>query len=175
VTNTNTWTTERKTDIMEEPINKNERYARIMMTFPLLSGFTVHGTQMLLDAGVVREYSAGEAVCAEGEVSTSTLLILSGKLQAYTEREGARVVFRECAAGTILGEIGVTCDMPRTASVRASESSEVLQWSAAVFRSLLLRSALLAERIHQHSLRSLVEKEHTLIAQGIEPRPRPTL
>jgi len=92
----------RKTDIMEEPINKNERYARIMMTFPLLSGFTVHGTQMLLDAGVVREYCAGEAVCAEGEVSTSTLLILSGKLQAYTEREGTRVVFRECARGQFL-------------------------------------------------------------------------
>jgi hypothetical protein len=47
--------------------------------------------------------------------------------------------------------------------VRASEKSAVLQWSAAAFRSLLLRDAFLSERIFRESLRTLIEKERSLI------------
>jgi hypothetical protein len=38
-----------------------------------------------------------------------------------------------------------------------------LQWSAAAFRSLLLRDAFLSERIFRESLRTLIEKERSLI------------
>jgi len=162
---------------MKEPTDANEQYALAMTTFPLLHGFTVDGARMLLEAGEVRKYEANEVVWKEGEPSSSTSLVLTGKLHVYIEREGSHVVLRDCGPGTILGEIGVTGDVPRTASVRASEASEVLQWSAPAFRTLLLRSGLLAERIHQHSLRSLVEKEHALIASvtqaqaGKAPKP----
>jgi CRP-like cAMP-binding protein len=149
---------------MQNSSDANERYAAIMTTFPLLSGFTVDGARMLLQAGSVKGYAAGEEVCKEGETATSTLLVLHGKLEAFIEREGTRLVLRECGPGAILGEIGVTCGLPRTASVRASEPSEVLQWSAQAFRTLLLRSGLLAERVHHYSVRSLVEKEQNLIA-----------
>ena len=158
---------------MEEPCDPNEQYAAMMTKFPLLSGFTVHGTRMLLEVGAVRKYAAGDTFCTEGEAATTTLLILSGRLQVFIERKEARLILRDCGPGTILGEIGVTCDVARTASVRASEASEVLEWSAPAFRTLLLRSGLLAERIHQHSLRTLVEKEQALIASVIQlPQPQ---
>jgi hypothetical protein len=47
--------------------------------------------------------------------------------------------------------------------VRASENSAALQWNAAAFRSLLLRDAFLSERIFRESLRTLIEKERSLI------------
>jgi len=57
----------------------------------------------------------------------------------------------------------VLCGIPRSASVRANEKSAVLQWSAAAFRSLLLRDAFLSQRIFRESLRTLIEKERSLI------------
>ena len=155
---------------MKESSGAKERHAVTMTTFPLLSGFTVDGARMLLEAGEVRKYEPGELVCKEGEPATSTSLVLTGKLHVFIEREGSHLDLRDCGPGTILGEIGVTGDVPRTASVRASEASEVLQWGAQAFRTLLLRSGLLAERIHQHSLRSLVEKEQALIASVTQPQ-----
>ena len=157
---------------MEEACDPNEQYAALMTRFPLLSGFTVHGTRMLLEVGAVRKYAAGDTFWTEGEAATTTLLILSGRLQVFIERKKARLILRDCGPGTILGEIGVKCDVARTASVRASEASEVLEWSAAAFRTLLLRSGLLAERIHRHSLRTLVQNEQALIASVIQlPQP----
>jgi len=47
--------------------------------------------------------------------------------------------------------------------VRASEKSAALQWSAAAFRSLLLRDVFLSERIFRESLRTLIEKERSLM------------
>ena len=64
----------------------------------------------------------------------------------------------DAVPGTILGELAVLCGIPRSASVRASEKSAVLQWSAAAFRSLLLRDVFLSERIFRESLRTLIEK-----------------
>ena len=157
---------------MEETCDPIEQYAARMAKFPLLSGFTVHGTRMLLELGAVRKYAAGDTFCTEGEAATTALLILSGRLQVFIERKETRLILRDFGPGAILGEIGVTCHVARTASVRASEASEVLEWSAPAFRILLLRSALLAERIHQHSLRTLVEKEQALIASVIQlPQP----
>jgi len=157
---------------MEETCDRIQQYAAMMTKFPLFSGFTVHGTRMLLEVGAVRKYAAGDTFCTEGEAATTTLLILSGRLQVFIERKQARLILRDCGPGTILGEIGVTCDVVRTASVRASEASEVLEWSAPAFRTLLLRNPLLAEHIHQHSLRTLVETEQALIASVIQlPQP----
>jgi CRP-like cAMP-binding protein len=62
-----------------------------------------------------------------------------------------------------LGELAVLCGIPRSASVRASEKSAALQWRASAFRSLLLRDVFLSERIFRESLRTLIEKERSLI------------
>ena len=152
---------------MEQPCDPSEQYAAMMTKFPLLSGFTVHGARVLLELGAIRKYTAGHTFCTEGEAATTTLLILSGRFQVFIERKEARLVLRDCGPGAVLGEIDIVCDVARTASVRASEASEVLEWSAAAFRTLLLRSGLLAERIHRHSLRTLVDNEQALIASMI--------
>jgi CRP-like cAMP-binding protein len=141
----------------------NERYAVLITGFPLFKGFTVDGAQMLLDSGEVKECSTGEVLLKEGDSPTFVLLVLAGKMQAFVERQGRDVVLTDAGPGTILGELAVLCGIPRSASVRASEQSAVLQWSAAAFRNLLLRDAFLSERIFRESLRTLIEKERSLI------------
>jgi len=141
----------------------NEQYAALITGFPLFQGFTVDGAQMLLDSGEVKEYSPGEMLIKEGDGPTFVLLVLAGKLHVFVERQKRDVVLRDAGPGTILGELAVLCGIPRSASVRASENSAALQWSAAAFRNLLLRDAFLSERIFRESLRTLIEKERSLI------------
>ena len=141
----------------------NEQFAKAITEFPLFQGYTLHGAQMLLESGEVKEYSPGEVVLKEGDSPTFVLLILTGKMQVYVERQGRDLVLTDSGPGTISGELAVLCGMPRAASVRASERSAVLQWSAKEFRNLVLSDVFLSERIFRESLRTLIEKEQSLI------------
>ena len=141
----------------------NEQYAGIITEFPLFKGFTVDGARMLLDSGEVKEYLAGEVLLKEGDSPTFVLLVLTGKMQVFVERHRRDWVLADAGAGTILGELAVLCGIPRSASVRATEKSAALEWSAEAFRRLLLRDAFLSQRIFRESLRTLIEKERSLI------------
>jgi CRP-like cAMP-binding protein len=141
----------------------NEQYAEMIKRFPLFQGFTLHGAQMLLDCGEVKEYSPGEVLLKERDSPTFVLLVLTGKMQVFVERQGRDLALTDAGPGTILGELAVLCGIPRSASVRASERSAVLKWSATDFRKLLLSDVFLSERIFRESLRTLIEKERSLI------------
>jgi CRP-like cAMP-binding protein len=141
----------------------NEQYAEMIKEFPLFRGYTVHGAQMLLDYGEVKEYSTGEVVLKEGDSPTFVLLVLTGQMHVFVERQGSDLVLTDVGPGTILGELAVLCGMPRSASIRASERSAVLQWNAKEFRNLVLSDVFLSERIFRESLRTLIEKEQSLI------------
>ena len=141
----------------------NEQYAEVMRTFPLFKGFTLQGAQMLLGYGEVKEYSQGDVLVKQGDNPSFVLVVLTGRMQIFTERDGREVVLNEAGPGTVLGELAVLACIPRSSSVRASEKSAVLHWSAAAFRDLLLRDPFLSERILRESLRTLIGKEKSMI------------
>ena len=141
----------------------NEEYAVLITGFSLFRGFTLDGARMLLEYGEVKEYLPGEVLIKEGDGPTFVLLVLTGKMQVFVERQRGDLILTDVGPGTILGELAVLCGIPRSASVRASEKSAALQWSATAFRNLLLRDVFLSERIFRESLRTLIEKEQSLI------------
>jgi CRP-like cAMP-binding protein len=102
----------------------------------------------LLDRGEIKECRPGDTLFKERDPPKFVLLVLAGKIQVFVERDG--------------GDLVLTA-IPRAASVRAIDKATVLQWSASAFRNLLLRHPLLSERIFKESLRTLVEKERSLI------------
>ena len=141
----------------------NEQYAGLITGFPLFRGFTSDGARILLEYGEVKEYLPREVLIKEGDGPTFVLLVLAGKMQVFVERQRGDLILTDVGPGTILGELAVLCGIPRSASVRASEKSAALQWSVTAFRNLLLRDAFLSERIFRESLRTLIEKERSLI------------
>ena len=81
----------------------------------------------------------------------------------FVERDGKNLVLTEANPGTILGELAMLCGMPRSASIQAKENSTVLEWPDEAFRTLLLRDPSLSQRIFGQALRTVVEKEKSLI------------
>ena len=141
----------------------NENYAELITRFPLFEGFTANGTKRLLDAGQVKEHAAGTALLKEGDTSDFVVLVLTGRLEVFVEREGKDLVLTEANPGTIIGELAMLCGIPRSASVRAKENSAVLEWPDEAFRTMLLRDPSLSQRIFGQALRTLVDKEKSLI------------
>jgi len=142
----------------------NEAHVRIITSLPLFAGYTPAGAGFLLESGEVKEYTAGAVLCREGDAPTFVLLVLSGKVQVFVERDGRSLDLTEAGPGAILGELAVLCGIPRSASLRASEKLVVLEWSGEGFRRMLLRNATLSERILRQSLSTLIEKERALIS-----------
>ena len=99
----------------------------------------------------------------EGETASNVFLVLAGDLQVFVRRGDRDVVLTSATPGTIVGELAVLCGIPRAASVRAAVDSAVLEWSDVSFRRLLLGDVLLSQRIFSQALRSLVDKERSLI------------
>jgi CRP-like cAMP-binding protein len=141
----------------------SDQYAVEMTKFPLLQGFTVAGAQMLLEAGQTTPCGPGQVLFKEGDPSSFAALLLSGTLQVFLTRNEGELLLRESEPGTILGELGVLCGYPRSASVRAKTDAVVLVWPANEFRRLLVRHNAFSERVLGQSLRNLIEKERSLV------------
>jgi len=138
-------------------------YESLIPTFPLFEGFTAHGARRLIEQGTINQCAAGATVFTEGETASVVLLVLTGDLQVFARRGDRDIVLASATPGTIVGELAVLCGIPRSASVRAAVESAVLEWSAAAFRRLLLGDVLLSQRIFSQALRSLIDKEKSLI------------
>jgi len=148
----------------------NEQYAELITTFHLFKGFTANGAKRLLAAGQVKEQSTADVLLKEGDKADFVLLVLTGALEVFVERESQHLVLTEAGPGTILGELAVLCGIPRSASVKAKEESAVLEWTDEAFRTLLLRDPSLSQRIFREALRTLIDKERSLIDSLIKPQ-----
>src|SRR5215831_9660600 len=146
----------------------SENYAELIPTFPLFRGFTTNGAKRVLDAGKTKVHAAGEILLREGDAADFVLLVLTGKLEVFVDREGKHITLTVTEPGDILGELAVLCGIPRSASVMAKEESAVLEWGDEAFRTLLLRDPSLSQRIFREALRTLLEKERSLIESVID-------
>ena len=146
----------------------NDQYASLITSLPLFKDYTTHGAQRLMEFGEVDQHDSGTSLFSEGDPPAFVLLVLTGKLEVFVQRKGRDFVLNDEGPGTILGELSVLCDMPRSASVRVVEAATVLRWQADDFRRMLLRDPSLSARIFKESLRTLIEKEQSLIASRTE-------
>jgi signal transduction histidine kinase len=79
----------------------------------------------------------GDVVIEEGTPGDSLYVVLSGELE-ITKRDGERdIVLAKRKAGDAVGEMSLLERVPRSASVRALQASELLEISPEAFRAVL--------------------------------------
>ncbi|RJS25278.1 cyclic nucleotide-binding domain-containing protein [Corallococcus sp. H22C18031201] len=75
-----------------------------------------------------RFYPAGQVVVREGEAGRSMFVVLGGRVSVVREsQDGARDEVGQLGAGEFFGELAMLTGTPRTASVVAMESTELLE------------------------------------------------
>jgi NTE family protein len=115
-----------------------------------------------------RRVGSGEWLFHEGEPGDSMYVVKAGRLEVVDEQTGA--VIRELGRGDWLGELALITASPRSASVRAARTSDLLVIERPEFEDLLGASLPLSMALNQVLAEQLRE------ARGSAPtaRPRPT-
>ena len=104
---------------------------------------------------------AGQTLMTEGEIGADLYFVRSGGLVATVRHGTVQVEVARMAPGDVLGESQLIAGGRRTASVAATQKSELLRLPATELESLMLTSVKLREavarvvqrRIHQAALR----------------------
>ncbi len=111
------------------PIRQDE-FARI----GLFSELPGQSLRKLGDRMQREQLAPGATVVAEGEEGERFYVVLSGMLNVTQEARGDR---RTLKPGDYFGEVALTMDCPRTASVRALTPSVVASCDKATFDELI--------------------------------------
>jgi CRP/FNR family transcriptional regulator len=113
-----------------------------------------------------RKFDAGDAIVREGEMGVGVFMIRKGKVAVTKEQDGRDdEQLATLGPGEVFGEIALLIDMPRTATVRALEPTEVLGLTAWNFRAELQKSAELSYQLLRILARRLADANEELARQ----------
>lgn len=95
---------------------------------PLFSEFSRDELVEVIRGLNLLSYEPGDILMSEGEPGASLLVISSGSVKAFVKNaEGKNTQVRTMAAGEFFGEISLLSGKPRTATVTASASCDLLE------------------------------------------------
>jgi len=76
-----------------------------------------------------RQFKKGEVLIREGEAGNYAYVIEAGNVEILVQREGRQLQIGTRGPGSLIGEMAMIDDKPRTATVRAVEDCDVLEIS----------------------------------------------
>lgn len=108
-------------------------YREDLAAMPLLGDLSPRELDLLVSHLVLSRVEAGNIVVRQGEPGDRFFIVRSGSVEV--ERDGE--VLAHLGRGESFGEIALVLEVPRTATVRAIEPTEILALEAHDFRDLL--------------------------------------
>ena len=87
-----------------------------------------------------RFYPKGKRIVTEGEEAYVAFIIQSGCVSVFSEKDGKKIEFSTLAPGQIFGEVALIQDTTRTASVEATEDSNMIIITREAFKHKLTKS-----------------------------------
>ncbi|MBI4493512.1 MAG: cyclic nucleotide-binding domain-containing protein [Chloroflexi bacterium] len=108
-------------------------YRASVAEMPLFRGLSSVELDLLLARLVPLSVAAGEAIVRQGKPGDRFYVVRAGAVEVVRDGE----VLATLGPGEAFGEIALLLNVPRTATVRALEPTELLAFNAADFRDLL--------------------------------------
>jgi CRP/FNR family cyclic AMP-dependent transcriptional regulator len=106
----------------------------------MFKGVPIDGLIKLAKTGINRHFSEGAQLMRQGDISDTMYVILSGRVKV--ERSDTHVAdpleLAELGPGDVVGEMGLLDREPRSATVTAVESTEVMELDDLALAQLVL-------------------------------------
>ncbi|WP_185985069.1 cyclic nucleotide-binding domain-containing protein [Aureimonas mangrovi] len=99
----------------------------ILRRAPLFQGIEPSRLKLVAYTSRVMCFAAGDVLFHQGEVGDSAYLIMSGEAVVLASSPIGEIELARFGRNDIVGEIGILCDIPRTATVRAESDLATLQ------------------------------------------------
>jgi CRP-like cAMP-binding protein len=114
----------------------------------LCQALTVQEAGQLVQAAQPVTIPAGSVLFTEGEASTGLFLLLEGTAEVVKRsRRGGNQMIATVTAPTVIGEMGLLTDRPRSATVRAGTDCELHLLPKAAIQRLIETESLAAYKL----------------------------
>jgi EmrB/QacA subfamily drug resistance transporter len=147
---------------------RTESAADFLGHVPLFAGLEPSLREGLSRRAAAERLSTGEWLFREGDPAEAMYVVRAGRLEVVDEAAGA--VIRELGRGDALGELALLTATPRSASVRAARTTDLLIVQRSDFEDLLETTPALSRALN----RTLGEQLRVSRAPASTARPRPT-
>ena len=142
---------------------KTDNITDIIGRIPLFHGLNKRQKKQLATRFVSRSYKAGDKIVTQGKGGAGMFTILSGHAQAVLESaDGGPTVVNTFGPGDFFGEIALLDEGPRTASVVATEDTDVLILNRPEFHAVMANDAEMGLVISQELARRIRTLIHSL-------------
>ena len=114
---------------VEEAGKSEPMFSRPVPQSPLFEVLAKDEREALIAEMELETYDEGGVIIAEGQQGSSMYLIVSGQVKVYTQGTGTsgNVYLAKLGDGDFFGEVSVLTGKPRTATITASQRTELLR------------------------------------------------
>lgn len=110
-----------------EALKRMELFAKVEPAKLKLMAFAAERTQ----------FRRGEEVVHQGDPADAAYIILDGRADVMVDTPGGQLKVAEVKRDAFVGEIGILCDVPRTATIKAKEPLATLKITKDMFYRLV--------------------------------------
>ncbi|MGB0678471.1 MAG: cyclic nucleotide-binding domain-containing protein [Polyangiales bacterium] len=147
---------------------------------PLLSTLPQEGFVALLKSATLRRARPGQDVIRQGEAGQSFFMLARGQLGVHQRQSPGRAAaeaeckLAELHPGAVVGELALLSSAARTASVRAMNDSDLLEFDAAALNALGQSRQKVAAALERFSRERLLQSlmQHSPLFQALQPKQR---
>jgi len=135
----------------------------VLKAVPLFSSFPEDQLRMLAAVVTRKSTPRSATVMAGGDATDSLYIVLSGRLKVMmSDADGKEVILSILGPGEFFGEMGLIDDSPRSASVVAIESCELLSITKRDFKKCLAENFEMAMAVMRGLVRRLREADRKI-------------
>lgn len=131
------------------------RRLQLLKDVPLFAGLSHRQLGKLLVKLFEKEYPLGETIFMQGEPGKALFIVLSGKILIFRSSQQGEEQLATLTAGGYFGELALIDDHPRSATVRAAESSVLLILYKSDFDDLIEGHKTIAIKVMANLLKAL--------------------
>jgi CRP/FNR family transcriptional regulator len=114
-----------------------ETFAKVLERVPLFTDLGRRELMRLAATCVERDYSAGTYLVRQGQPGVGLFVIVSGHAKVSQEQAGSSRDLGQLGPGDVFGEMALLDDLPRSASVVATDQVRALLLPVYDFRAAL--------------------------------------
>ncbi|HFC04287.1 MAG TPA: cyclic nucleotide-binding domain-containing protein [Rhizobiales bacterium] len=109
----------------------------ILRRVPLFAQLDPGKLKLLAFTSERMSFQPGQDLCRQGDVGDAAYVIISGEADILVNQNGNEIVVAQVGENAVIGEIAVLCEVPRTATVRATTKLSTLKIDKETFLRLI--------------------------------------
>lgn len=135
----------------------------LLRNIPLFSKLEASKLKLLAFTSERLTYEADQLLCQQGDMGDAAYIIVEGEAAVLVDSPGGQIQVADLGRNDFVGEIAILCDVPRTASVKATSKVVALRISKDLFFRLV-------EEFPQMAVEIMRELAHRLEATTVQLR-----